>query len=276
MKEVFRNFIIITITCLFTSCYFKDTISKERNTANYILVFEDQFEDFKPEYWSLYPSQNTFSPWNRYVVNDSSLAEVKNGHLHIKARWNNEKDLPETGAIQTKDKFSFKYGKIEVRAKFSRSGQGGWPAIWLMPQNPLFPGWPDGGEIDIMERLNNDTFVHQVVHQSDNKLNSISIGKTPEILPADYNIYSVVKLPYRIEFYINHELTMVYEPKDDFVKRWPFETDYYIILNHACADKGQSGIDFWPGKVNATEGFPYEMVIDYVKVWKLVDENQKK
>ena len=253
-----------------TSCSVSKSTLQENSSPKYKLVFEDEFngETYNPKFWSSYQTKNGKSPWNRYVVEDADLAKVKNGHLHIRARWNTTTDLPETGAIQTKDKFSFKYGKIEVRAKFSSSGQGGWPAIWLMPQNEIYAGWPNAGEIDIMERLNNDSFVHQVIHQTNGDKKNISTGKTPVINPSDYNTYGIVKSPNKIEFYVNNVLTMVHEPKDDFAKRWPFETDYYLILNYACADKGQSGVSFWPGNVTSTASFPYEMMIDYVKVWE--------
>lgn len=246
---------------------------EKKDNVKFKLVFEDNFNKnkYNTKFWSSYPVQNNKSPWNKYVVDDATLAEVKKGNLFLRARWNPTTNLPETGAIQTKNKFSFKYGKIEVRAKFNKSGQGGWPAIWLMPQNPIFPSWPSGGELDIMERLNNDNFVHQVVHQTDGDAKQIAAEKTPLISTAEYNTYSLVKLPNRIEFYVNDQLTLVHEPKDDFAKRWPFETDYYIILNYACADQGQSGVKFWPGYVTSTDGFPYEMAVDYVKVWKVLD-----
>ncbi|MBJ7879832.1 glycoside hydrolase family 16 protein [Gelidibacter salicanalis] len=246
---------------------------KENSTEAYQLVFEDQFNGsaYSTRSWSSFPEGVGTAPWNRYVKDDADLAEVKDGNLYMKARWNTDADLPETGAIQTKDKYSFKYGKIEVRAKFNSSGQGGWPAIWLMPQNDIYPGWPNGGEIDIMERLNTDSFVHQVVHQTNGEAKHNSTGITQAISPAEYNTYGIIKKPNRIEFYVNDKLTMVHEPTGDFEKRWPFETDYYIILNHATADKGQAGVNYWPGLVKSIVDFPYEMAIDYVKVWEFVD-----
>ena len=274
-KNIFLRYVVlISIFCFgLTSCSVTKNQKEKNSSLKYRLVFEDQFKGdaYNPKFWGSYQSKSGKSPWNKYVIDDADLAKVKNGHLHMSARWNPKTDLPETGAIQTKDKFSFKYGKIEVKAKFNSVGQGGWPAIWLMPQNDIYSGWPNGGEIDIMERLNNDNFVHQVIHQSNGEAKHISKGKTPAISPTDYNTYGIIKLPNRIEFYVNNELTMVHEPKDDFAKRWPFETDYYIILNYACADKGQSGVYFWPGNVTSTTNFPYEMMVDYVKVWEYVE-----
>ena len=264
------SFLIAFLAFELTSCSVNKSSKQDNSNPNYKLIFNDDFNGnaYNSKFWSSYQTKNGRSPWNRYVIDASDLAEVKAGHLHIKARWNTETDLPETGAIQTKDKFSFKYGKIEIRAKFNAAGQGGWPAIWLMPQNEIYAGWPNGGEIDIMERLNNDPFVHQVVHQSNGEKKQVSAATTAPINVAEYNTYGVVKSPNKIEFYVNDVLTMVHEPKGDFEKRWPFETDYYLILNFACADKGQSGVNFWPGNVTSTENFPYEMMIDYVKVWE--------
>ncbi|MFH6936319.1 family 16 glycosylhydrolase [Flavobacterium sp. FlaQc-30] len=267
-----RILILALVYCGFTSCSVRKNTAEKKNAITYKLVLEDNFDGnaYNTKLWSAYPSEKAKSPWNRFVVDDKTLTEVKDGNLFVRARWNIEEERPETGAIQTRDKFSFKYGKIEVRAKFNKAGQGGWPAIWLMPQNPIYPEWPKGGEIDIMERLNNDNFVNQVIHQSDSDFKPISTGKTPLISPTGYNTYSVIKLPNRIEFYVNNVLVMTHEPKGDFAKNWPFETDYYIILNHACADKGKAGVKFWPGFVTSTDGFPYEMAVDYVKIWKAV------
>ena len=262
---------VLSMTALISCSVNKTATSSQATTPK--LIFEDQFNGkvYNPNHWTSYPETTGTAPWNRFVVDDPYLAEVNNGNLYVRARWNEAKQRPETGAIQTKDKFSFKYGKIEVRAKFNRAGQGGWPAIWLMPQNDIYPGWPNGGEIDIMERLNTDGFVHQVIHQSDGKAQHTSFGKTPEINPEEYNTYGIVKTPHRIEFYVNDQLTWVHQPHAEFAPRWPFETDYYIILNHASADKGDTGNKFWPGSVSSTDDFPYEMAVDYVKVWEWKD-----
>ena len=270
-----KNIAYLCILALFISCTAKESVQEPiiiKPTAKaWKLVFEDEFNGnvYDTKYWASYQTQSWSSPWNHYVVpNEASLAEVKNGNLHLRARWNTTTDLPETGAIQTINKVSFKYGKLEVRAKFTSTGQGAWPAIWLMPQNPVYSGWPQGGEIDIMERLNNDGFVHQVVHQVDGSSNPISTDSKPVINTSDYNTYGIIKTPNKIEFYVNDKLISTYEATDNKKEKWPFETDFYLILNFACADKGQSGKSFWPGNVTSTTNFPYEMAVDYVKIWE--------
>ncbi|GAB4107791.1 glycoside hydrolase family 16 protein [Echinicola sediminis] len=255
------------------SCDNEGIIEEPSAKEEWELIFEDEFSgtDYDQRYWGSYQTQPWSSAWNKYVVpEDRELAEVKDGKLYIRARWNQETDLPETGAIQTKDKFSFTYGKLEVRAKFGQTGKGAWPAIWMMPQTPKYAGWPSGGEIDVMEHLNNDEKVYQVIHQSESegiKLEPAPSMTTPIDL-EDFNTYGIIKSPDKIEFYVNGKKTMTHRKGGNNAQMWPFETDFYLILNHACADKGQSGKYFWPGLVNSTEDFPYEMIIDYVKVWE--------
>ncbi|PIE49205.1 MAG: hypothetical protein CSA39_03890 [Flavobacteriales bacterium] len=270
-KSIFITAVVLTITM---ACSNDKADDDEPNELNFKLIYEENFngDAYNTDYWSSYQTQSWSVAWNHYVVpDDASLAEVKAGNLHLRARWNSETNIPETGAIQTKDKFSFKYGKMEVRAKFTRSGKGGWPAIWLMPQNPVYSSWPLTGEIDVMERLNTDTFVYQVLHQADSGENHISSHQTSPIVADDYNTYGIVKLPNKIELYVNGKRTLTHQPKGLNKDNWPFETDFYIIMNYACADQGQSGIEFWPGLVDNTDNFPYEMAVDYLKVWELVD-----
>jgi beta-glucanase (GH16 family) len=249
--------------------------SEYTDLVKWELIFEEEFDqdELDSSYWESYQPQPHASAWNYYVnPNNKSLRELSNGHLLLSAKWDSVTNLPETGAIQTKDKFSFRHGKLEVKARFNRTGQGAWPAIWLMPQNSVFPSWPDGGEIDVMERLNHDKFVYQVIHQSISE--GVELKPAPFVTqaidPKEFNTYGIIKTPEKIEFYVNDQKTMTYTKGGSNSERWPFETDYYLILNHATADKGESGTSFWPGLVSTTEDFPYEMAIDYVKVWKSV------
>lgn len=94
------------------SCAGSKSATPKKNDAAYTLVFEEQFNGnaYNTDYWTTYPPQVGTAPWNRFVVDDADVAEVKDGNLHVRARWNSETNLPETGAVQTKDKFSFKYG----------------------------------------------------------------------------------------------------------------------------------------------------------------------
>lgn len=74
----------------------------------------------------------------------------------------------QSAALRTSKSFSFKYGKIEVKAKLPR-GDWIWPAVWLMPKENVYGRWPASGEIDILESRGNDnlTFLN---HNVGNKM----------------------------------------------------------------------------------------------------------
>ncbi len=50
--------------------------------------------------------------------------------------------------ISTKGHYSIAYGRVEVRAKLP-TGDWLWPAIWMLPENNTYGGWPLSGEIDV-------------------------------------------------------------------------------------------------------------------------------
>ena len=63
----------------------------------------------------------------------------------------------QSAKITTQESFSFKYGRVEVRAKLPQ-GDWLWPAIWLLPRRNSYGQWPASGEIDIMESRGNANY----------------------------------------------------------------------------------------------------------------------
>jgi beta-glucanase (GH16 family) len=85
-------------------------------------------------------------------------------------------DLPFTSArMITRYKADFKYGRIEISAKLP-SGQGSWPAFWMMPTDEEYGGWPRSGEIDILEAVNLKTVDEEGVVES-NTHGTLHYGK---------------------------------------------------------------------------------------------------
>lgn len=125
-----------------------------------------------------------------------------------------------------------------------------------------------------MERLNHDTHVHHVIHT--HYTDTFNPGDpnapnttTTEIGTEDgWNIYGIEWTPDKIDFYVNGTKTFTYprlRQYDDMegAKQWPFDTKFYLILNHA----GGKG---WPGEGSLVDSeLPAEMRVDWVKVWKL-------
>lgn len=236
-------------------------------TSSWNLVFSDEFNtsgNFDNTKWTYSPR---FHPaWAKYLT--ASPAYVSQNGTDLVLKMDNAviagDDVPyHSGGIQTSAKFSFQYGKVEVRAKFKK-GQGSWPAIWMMPEVPVAYGdWPNSGEIDIMEHVNNENVVHQTIHNGSvtNANGGSSATKTTAYNTSDYNLYGIVWNPGAIQFYVNNVLQYTYtKPANATSAQWPFDKPFYLILN-------QSGGAGWPGAINDAD-LPFNMNVDWIRVYK--------
>lgn len=236
--------------------------------GNWSLVWNDEFEtEGVPD-----PSKWVFSGrrspnWACYCTDSPENAFVSGGKLFLRgipspnpedtARFN-------TGCIQTSGKFSFLYGKLEVRARIAK-GQGSWPAIWMMPALSVYGGWPRSGEIDVMEHLNFDTIFYQTVHSDyiDNQKqrNNPVYFATAPFKTGEFNTFGLEWYPGRLDFFINGTKTFSY-PKVEGAgsNQWPFDQEFYIILNQALGGS-------WPGPVNPGH-LPVQMEVDWVRVYQ--------
>lgn len=240
--------------------------------AKWVLVWSDEFDGkkIKSKHWS--KCERGTPDWSNTMSKDPSLFGLKNGNLILRGKVNKNTDKDPspfiTGGILSRGKVSFCYGKIEIRAKLG-CAQGAWPALWLLPDIENRK-WPDDGEIDIMEHLNFDKIAYQTVHSKfittlgrKNPPN----GGTGEIKPGDYNIYSVIWTPDKIEFFINDKRTLTYPrvPKEKENGQWPFTKPFYILIDMQLGGG-------WVGSVKASD-LPVEMIVDYVRIYK--DANAK-
>ena len=241
---------------------------QDKSQKRWDLIWQDEFEnEGKPDAakWSHSPRKS--ADWARFCTDSDATRFVKDGKLHLRGIINTNKNDTvkyNTGCIRTADKFSFKYGKIEVKAKLDK-GKGSWPAIWMMPQDPKYGGWPHSGEIDIMEHLNYDSIVYQTLHS-----NHIDIQDKKDYPPYfttvpfkvdAYNVYAVEWYPNRLDFFVNGEKTFSY-PKIENAdsKQWPFNQEFFIILDQALGGN-------WVGSIK-DEDLPVEMLVDWVRVYK--------
>ncbi len=251
--------LLVSFQLLFSSC-------TKSQTPGWKLTWSDEFStNGKPDpaKWSF--SGRGTANWKCYCTDDTATAFVKDGFLYLNGILSaNSTDTAtyNTGCIQTKGKFSFKYGKLEVRAKLSQ-GQGSWPAIWLLGEDGA---WPNNGEIDVMEHLNFDTIFYQTMHSYFiDKLNHKHDPKyftTASFKVNDFNVYGMEWYPDRIDLFVNGHKTFSY-PKiqnDTTGKQWPFDQPFYIILDQALGGN-------WPGPVNKKD-LPQQMIVDWVRVYQ--------
>lgn len=239
--------------------------SQAARKTTYRLFWADHFNgvNFNQRYWSKIPRGQ--SDWNRHMSNHRSLYQVRRGNLILWGRSNDGLDPKDsspymTGGLSTQGKVSLTYGKVEIRAKI-QGAQGAWPAIWMLPEKGR---WPDGGEIDIVERLNYDKIAYQTVHSYYTyilKQNNLKHGATGPIDPKGYNIYAVEILPDKLVFSINGKQTFTY-PKIKTNKKgqFPFGTPFYLMIDMQLGGN-------WVGKVDPKQ-LPTKMEIDWVKFYK--------
>lgn len=199
-------------------------------------------------------------------------ARVEGGHLIIEARREPWSGRGYTSArLVTREKGDWTYGRVEVRAKLP-SGRGTWPAIWMLPTEWRYGGWPHSGEIDIMEHVGFDPdIVHATVHTGAyNHAAGTQRGAQIEVptARAAFNVYAIEWAPEEIRGYVNdtHYFTFENERLTDpsaGAPEWPFDQPFHLLLNIAVGGTwgGAQGVD--------PEVFPQQLVVDYVRVYRL-------
>lgn len=240
-------------------------ISCKNTKDEWKLVWEENFDQqngFDTAYWTKTPRGT--SDWNNYMSDDDRLYDVKDGNLILRGMVNADTltdTVPYiTGGVYTKDKKTFANGRLEIRAKLN-GASGAWPAIWMLAQGTK---WPDGGEIDIMERLNYDGFAYQTVHSYYTYTLGIKepkTGGTGKINPNDYNIFGVELYNDSLRLFINNEYTLTYPRiETDKEGQFPYNKPMYLLIDMQLEGS-------WVGKANGND-LPVEMQIDWVRFYQ--------
>jgi beta-glucanase (GH16 family) len=192
-------------------------------------------------------------------------AEVSNGSLKVKAIKQKMGNREYTSArLVTKGKADFTYGKIVIRAKLP-PGRGIWPAIWMLGNNASTVGWPECGEIDIMEHVGfeKDSVFGTIHTKTYNHIKGTQKGKKSFIANpyTDYHLYTLEWTPDRMDFFLDNNLFNHIENEHRTTAEWPFDAPFHLLINIAVGGNlgGQKGID--------TTVFPAALEVDYVRVY---------
>jgi beta-glucanase (GH16 family) len=270
-KMLFLALAIISIS--FASCSKDDTLTTPNDSIpsipGYTLVWDDEFDSqyINPDKWSW--EINGDGGGNNELQYYTALptnSYIENGKLIIKAIHENYQNREYTSArLRTKNKGDWLYGRIEVSAKIP-NGIGTWPAIWMLPTDWTYGGWPASGEIDIMEHVGYDpNVIHGSIHtQAYN--HTIGTQKTAQLkIPTattQFHLYAIEWFADHIDFYIDSYKYFTFNNENKGWQYWPFDKRFHLILNLAVGGNwgGVQGVD-----INA---FPAQMEIDYVRVYK--------
>jgi beta-glucanase (GH16 family) len=281
VKYIFYNCLFL---CLFASCGGSEEIvdelpNLEENScpgtilgavtvgANDVLIWSDEFEtsgSLCNDNW-LYDIGNGNNGWgnneSQYYIRENAI--VQDNILKIRTKKETYRGYSYTSArIKTQNKFSFTYGRVEVRAKLP-SGGGTWPAIWMLGDDITTVGWPTCGEIDIMEhRGNNQGVISSAIH------NASGYGNTPYVnernrvndVSTNFHIYGINWTKDKIDFTVDGVIHYTYNPANKNNSNWPFNKPQFIILNVAMGGSLGGAID-----TTFTES---TMEIDYVRVYQ--------
>lgn len=193
----------------------------------------------------------------QYYTNRTENAIVQGGVLKIITKKESYLGSNYTSArLKTSGKFSFKYGKVEIRAKMP-SGGGTWPALWMLGDNIGTVSWPACGEIDIMEHLGNQlNKIYGTLHYPGHS-GATGDGSTTMISNAasEFHIYSLDWRADTIKFYVDNQLFKTFVNSASL----PFNQKFFLIIN--CAIGGDFGGTIDPNFVSST------FEVDYIRVY---------
>ena len=238
---------------------------------NFDLAWSDEFAgtELNTNYWNYDLGGGGWgnNEWQDYRVDNAGVAD---GYLTITAKQESSGGYT-SSRIKTQGLINFQYGRVDIRAKLPR-GQGIWPALWALGSNFSEVGWPDSGEIDIMEMVGGggkEDTVHGTVHWnadfSANPYAHAYVGGefTGEDFSTDFNLFSIIRTANHIKWYVNNILYYQFAINDSATLA-AFRKPFFLIFNVAVG-----GI--WPGYPDATTTFPQKMLVDYVRVFEPKD-----
>lgn len=201
---------------------------------------------------------------SQYYTSRSENARIVNGQLLIEMHKENYNGSQYTSArLKTQNKIDFEYGRIEARLKVPSGGSGLWPAFWALGNDFNTVGWPQCGEIDIMEYISREPYeIFGTVHGPGYE-GGASIGNTytfNQLVANDYHTFAVEWDENIIKWYVDGIHYHTVTPNSLGSREWVFDHPHFLILNLAIG--GNFG-----GWIDPNISFPQQFWIDYVRVY---------
>ena len=289
-KQTLTYSIIITALILFSYLIFKGTRTVQNDSKNNettilnsrfnTLVWSDEFTgngEIDSENWfhqtQLPPGGNWYGGLIQHYTNREDNSYLKNGFLNLVAKkeiFDDQGEVKLYTSARLNSKFAFTHGRIEVRAKLP-TGIGTWPAIWMLSKNINEDGaywgnqgfgttnWPECGEIDILEHWGkNQNYVSSAVHNRSSygyKVENLG-GQNVSNASNQFHLYAIEWAKDKMIFSIDGVDHFTYEPSTKNSDTWPYDSDYYIILNIAI----EPDID--------PEFIECAMEVDYIRIYQ--------
>ncbi|MGR3867987.1 ricin-type beta-trefoil lectin domain protein [Streptomyces graminifolii] len=222
--------------------------------------------------WTQETGDNVNNHEREYYTSGTNNAALDGqGHLVITAKKENPANYQcwygtcqyTSARMNTSGKFSAQYGHVEARMKIPR-GQGMWPAFWMLGTDIGSVGWPNSGEIDVMENVGFEpSTVHGTIHGPGySGANGIGAGYTlpnGQAFADAFHTFAVDWAPNSIKWSVDGVVYETRTPADVGGNTWAFNKPFFLILNLAVGGD-------WPGDPNSATAFPAQLVVDSVSV----------
>jgi beta-glucanase (GH16 family) len=269
------------------------------SAQNYKLMWEDNFDNpvlNETQHWNVEVNgdgggNNEMQYYRRENITIEQHSSGVNCLVITAKRENFGGKLITSGRLNTRGNVSAKFGKIEARIKLPTTGNGLWPAFWMLGEDYPTVGWPRCGEIDILEMGNvsgisqakQDRFFNGACHWGEVWTYNAQNSTAPYSLQDDFHLYTMIWDDANIKFYLDLDkypnnspyYTMSIAGADvaGNVSHY-FHKSFGIIFNLAVGGN-YTGIT---GNANINQitalpvdGSPVKMYIDYVRVYQKGD-----
>ena len=168
--------------------------------------------------------------------------------------------------LLTKNRFEIAYGRLEARVKVPR-GSGLWPAFWMLGTDIDRAGWPQAGEIDVMEhvgRVPNEVFgtLHGPGYSGGQSYGGAYNLGTP--VADAFHVFAIDWQPDRIAWFVDGVKYFEASPSDAYLqgRAWVFNHPFFLLLNLAVG--GNFG-----GPVGPETLFPQSLLVDYIRLYQV-------
>ncbi|MEY2244117.1 family 16 glycosylhydrolase [Streptomyces sp. BF23-18] len=245
--------------------------------ATAAVTFQDTFDGpagsaVDSSKWQLETGDNVNNHERQFYTSGNKNAALDGqGHLVITARKENPANYQcwygtcqyTSARMNTSGKFTTAYGHVEARMKIPR-GQGMWPAFWMLGSDIGQVGWPNSGEIDVMENVGfESSTVHGTIH-GPGYSGSAGIGAgyslpNGQAFADAFHTFAVDWAPNSITWSVDGTVYQRRTPADLGGNTWVFNKPFFLILNLAVGG-------YWPGDPDGSTSFPQQLVVDEVKV----------
>jgi beta-glucanase (GH16 family) len=244
------------------------------NMNDYQLVWSDEFDGDSID-MTKWAHETGGHGWgnneDQYYTANPANSFVKDGKLHLVAKKEDFENKHYTsGKLVTYGKASWKYCYVEAKAKIPR-GVGTWPAIWMLSDAiKEGTGWPLCGEIDILEHVGKDegkihASLHSELYNHVKRTQQSSYAVDVGNIWDDFHTYAIEWTEDYVDFLFDGKSYCKFEKgengNDTTDEGWPFNKNFYIILNLAVGGN-------WGGPEIDEATLPWAFEIDYVRVYQ--------